>query len=102
MKTFEIWTDTAEMKGTEYTKGMGYNAGIMTEAHMLESFDTLSEAQDALRKYRCSAYRFRSNGGYDMLKITEYWIDEVEYGKDQNGDDDILYADVVEFAEVSE
>lgn len=68
------------------------------EPEKVEEYETLEEAQEALKKYESSIYKFSSPIG-TMYEVTEYAIQEIEY-EDEDDEDSELYGDVYDFSEM--
>jgi hypothetical protein len=96
MKKFEIRKNTAEYS---FRKRKNIHTGCTTEQQdqypeVVEDFDGLEEAKEALKKYNSDIRKTSGNVG-TLYEVTEYYIEENVYDEDGEW---ISGGDIWEFA----
>lgn len=97
MKRFEIRMDRTEVrKAQDVKKGCILNDDVM-QPETVATFETLTEAREALKSYNSSVAKLRSS--YTYYLVEEYYIAEVEYDEDY---EEWTEGDIYEFADFLE
>lgn len=97
MKRFEIRMDRTEVrKAQDVKKGCILNDDVM-QPETVATFETLTEAREALKNYNSSVAKLRS--AYTYYLVEEYYIAEVEFDEDY---EEWTEGDIYDFAEFLE